>query len=482
MASFFVPVTFSKTTQGAFASMTMTAVSTRRRLETSLSTTGHTGASTRLRPPFGSALLLIGMAAHQPAAHAADPLSNLPFNIAGGTPNLDVRVRYEHVEVDGPLAAPITEDEADAFTARARLGYTTGKWNELDGQLEFEGLTSIGNTEHYNSIENGQSQYPVVADADVNEINQAWLRYSGLPKTQIKYGRQRILLDNQRFVGNVGWRQNEMTYDAALLTSTFIPRTTFTYAFLNNVNSFKSFNFAPAGQPPQIDDNLDIKAHLANAQVAVIDKKLVVTAYGYLLDFDEIPPGAPAARLLADTRTIGARIAGAIPVQAFTVGYALEYADQQEYEDSTDIVDAAYSLIEASLGYGKFKGTVGYEVLEGDGTTYSFQTPLSTAHAHGGWADQFLITPVGGLERTYLSATATLGKAGLTAVYHQFESESDNLDYGDEIDLLASYAVMDNFVLYAKYADYHADDFPVAGTPAQSVDTEKMWVYAEYKF
>ncbi|MGH8516453.1 MAG: alginate export family protein [Panacagrimonas sp.] len=462
--------------------MTMTAVSTRRRLETSLSTIGHTGASTRLRPPAASALLLIALA-QQTAAYAADPLSNLPFNIAGGTPNFDVRLRYEHVEVDGPLAAPITEDQADAFTARARLGYTTGKWNELDGQLEFEGLTSIGNTEHYNSVENGQSQYPIVADADVNEVNQAWVRYSGLPKTQIKYGRQRIVLDNQRFVGNVGWRQNEMTYDAALLTSTFIPKTTFTYAYLNNVNSFKSFNFAPAGQPAEIDDNLDIKAHLVNAQVAVLDKKLVVTAYGYLLDFDEIPPGVPAARLLADSKTFGARITGAIAVQAFTLGYALEYADQQDYEDSTDVVDADYSLVEASLGYGIFKGAVGYEVLEGDGTTYSFQTPLSTAHAHEGWADQFLITPVGGLERTYVSASATLAKkVGLTAVYHQFESESGGLDYGDEIDLLASYAVMENLVLYAKYANYSADEFPTAGTPAQSVDTEKMWVYVEYKF
>ena len=30
---------------------------------------------------------------------------------------------------------------------------------------------------------------------------------------QLKYGRQRLILDNARFIGNVGWRQNEQTYD-----------------------------------------------------------------------------------------------------------------------------------------------------------------------------------------------------------------------------------------------------------------------------
>nr|WP_293245184.1 alginate export family protein [Panacagrimonas sp.] len=442
-----------------------------------MSTTGHFGAMTRHRIFAAAAVCLAPV-----AVNAADPLSNLPFNLAGGTPNLDLRLRYEHVKIDGPLAAPMTEDEADALTARVRLGYTTGKWNEFDGQLEFEGLTSIGDDEDYNDFDNGRAAYPVIADAKMDEINQAWLRYAGLPKTQIKYGRQRILLDNQRFVGNLGWRQNEMTYDAALLTSTFIPKTTFTYAYLNNVNSFRFFDFAPAGSPAELGTDLDIKAHLINAQVAVLDKKLVVTAYGYLLDFDEIPSGAPSARQFADSQTFGARITGAIPVQAFTLGYALEYADQQDYEDSTSVVDADYSLFEASVGYGAFKGTVGYEILEGDGAAYSFQTPLATMHAHQGWADQFLITPVQGLERAYVSATATLGEVGLTATYHQFESETGGLEYGDEIDLLASYTVIESLVLNAKYANYSADDLPTAGTPAQPFDTEKFWVYAEYKF
>ena len=81
-----------------------------------------------------------------------------------------------------------------------------------------------------------------------------------------------------------------------------------------------------------------------------------------------------------------------------------------------------------------------------------------------------------------MSASQTLGRVGLCATYHHFESETGHLDYGDEIDLLASYTVIESLVLHAKYANYSADEVPTAGTPARPFDTEKMWVYAEYKF
>jgi hypothetical protein len=428
----------------------------------------------------GSAALLI-FAAGNPA-YAADPLSNLPFNLAGGTPNLDLRLRYEHVKVDEPLAPPITEDVAEALTVRARLGYTTGKWNDIDSQLEFEGLSAIGNQD-FNSTINGETTYPVVADPKVNELNQAWVRYSGLPKTQLKYGRQRLIFDNARFIGNVGWRQMEQTYDASLLTTTLIPKTTLNYAYLTNVNSFRYFNFAPAGSPAKLGNNIDIKGQLLNAQFAAIEKKLVLTGYAYLLDFDEIPSGGPG-RLFQDTKTLGLRATGAIPVQKLTLSYALEYADQKDYKDAPSTVDASYNLLEAGLGYGKLTGKLGYEVLEGDGV-YSFQTPLATAHAHQGWADQFLITPLNGLQHEYLSVNATLGKSTLQAVYHEFKADKGSTDYGSEVDLLASYPLIENFVLSAKYATYSADEFPTVtpagGTPV-AIDTNKYWLYAEYKF
>ena len=416
--------------------------------------------------PTVTTMMIIGSA----QAMAADPLADLPFRLTGGTPNLDVRLRYEYLKLDSPLAAPITKDVANATTIRVRLGYTTAAWNGLDAQLEYEGVDAIGD-DRYNSLDNGRSRYPVIADAQTHEVNQAWLRYSGLPKTQIKYGRQRLNFDNQRFVGGVAWRQDEQTFDATYLTSTLIPRTTVQYAHLDRVNSFRNFSINGRNV-----DRLDIDGHLINLSTQVIDKTLKLTTYGYFLDFGTVP-GAAVGRLLNNNLTYGLRATGAVPVSAVTLGYSLEYAVQQGWRGSPDH-DQRYFLAETVAGWQKLKATVGYEVLGGNGIS-SFQTPLATTHAFDGWADQFLITPTEGLRRMYASAGAGIGKASLTAIFHDFSADAGP-HFGNEVDLLASYPVLENFTLFAKFAAYFADEFPQVRGSATNV--QRGWLYAEYKF
>ncbi|WP_246051607.1 alginate export family protein [Panacagrimonas perspica] len=421
-----------------------------------------------------AARLLACAAALSPVlAWAADSAGQLGRNISGGKPNVELRVRSETVEQDS------FDHDGEALTVRARVGYTTAKWNALDAQMEYEGARSIGSDEHYNSSENGHVDRPMVADPDFDELNQAWLRWTGLPQTTLKYGRQRIVFDNARFVGNVGWRQNETTFDAALLSTQLLPRTTLTYAWVSNVDSSRYFDLDP-GPAVKLANDLNVGAHLVNASVAVVDRRLQLTGYGYLLDFHDAPVG-PATRLYGDTQTYGLRATGAAPVQAMTVSYAAEFASQDGYADAVHSPSLHYSLLELVLVRGIFKATVGREQLDGDGAI-SFQTPLATAHMHQGWADQFLITPPGGLERCYVGLSANLRKLGLSLLLHDFESAKGNADYGDEVDVLVSYALVENLNLSAKLARYSADEYPVAGTPERTFDTTKSWVYAEYKF
>lgn len=409
------------------------------------------------------------------AAMAADPLANLPFNIAGGTPNLDARLRYESVDQENMA------DDAEALTIRARLGYTTGKWNDIDGQLEFETIGIVGKVDNYNPAPGvappvGNPAYPAVADQEIDELNQAWIRYSGLPKTTVKYGRQRLILDNARFIGNVGWRQNEQTYDGWVVQSGLIPKTTVNLAYLSNVNSFRTWTVGP-----KVTDDVSLESGLiANIAFTPI-KALTLVAYDYELDFSfDAAPGT-VNNPRRDTRTLGLRASGSVPVGKFSVPYAAEYAGQDGIDDSPDGVDADYYLIEAGLGYGKVKGLVGYEVLGGDGV-YGFQTPLATLHAFQGWADLFLVTPANGIEDLYVSVTLPVAKGSFTAAYHDYQSDEASVDYGDEINLIATYPVIENLVIGAKYAAYSADEFPTAGVPAAPYDTDKLWAWVEYKF
>ena len=121
-------------------------------------------------------------------------------------PLVDARLRYEHVDQE-----PLPRD-ADAVTLRIRSG-VEAKAGDFALLAESEALLAI--SERYNNGLNGKTGFPLVPDAQNIELNRLQLQYRGLPKTIVTVGRQRINLDDQRFVGSVAWRDNEQTFDAA---------------------------------------------------------------------------------------------------------------------------------------------------------------------------------------------------------------------------------------------------------------------------
>ncbi|WP_374289041.1 alginate export family protein [Pseudomonas fluvialis] len=402
------------------------------------------------------------LALSAPLAQAED-ISQL-FN--DGKLILDARYRYEHVDQDN------TFDHANAQTLRTRVGFQTGKWYGLSGLIEADNTSRIGDAS-YNNTRNGQGNYSVVADPDGSEINQALLRYD-FAQGNLVVGRQRINLDNQRFVGGVAWRQNEQTYDGLLGQLKPIDKLTLTYAYIDNINTI----FGPGDN--RFDNrtnpaNIEGHSHLLNAQY-VVSPALTVTAYNYLLGLDNIAASNASPLGSLASQTNGLRANGTLG--AFS--YAAEYAQQKDYADNPLDLDSDYYL--AELGYTwqgvLFKG--GYEVLGGDdgAGNRAFQTPLATKHAFQGWADVFLTTPADGIEDAYVGVTAPLWGGQLQAWYHDFDAEQGSDSYGDEIDLSYGHPIpgVKGLVALAKYATYSSDD------EALTVDTDKFWLQLQYTY
>ncbi len=390
--------------------------------------------------PWAAVALLGGM--WQSTAGA----SSFAEALSGGKPALDMRYRLETVEQDNALK------DATASTLRTRLGYTTGAFQGLSAHLDFENITAFPDDD-YNSTANGSTQYSVVADPEGSEVNQAYIAYGGLAATVAKFGRQRIKLDNDRFIGNVGWRQNEQTFDAFSISNASLPDTTLKYAYVHNANRI-------------FGTNADMTSHLLNAAYKGWSPG-TLTAYAYLLDYEN------SAALSSDT--FGLRFSGASAVGADSkVLYSIEYAQQSDGGDNLADFDLNYSLLE--LG-GKVSGVtakVGYEVLEGDGSV-SLQTPLATLHAFNGWTDQFLSTPSDGLEDLYISVGGVVQGVKLLAVYHDFKGNDSGDDYGSEWGIAAVKPFGKMYKLSAKFASYSAGDL------AGKVDSDKLWLSAELK-
>ena len=403
------------------------------------------GARRNVRGAAWAALAALGSSSGS-ADGAEPPLSAL----RSSKPLVDLRLRSEHVDQEG------LPEAADALTLRARLGFETGKAWKTSLLAEAELLWPLQGD--YNSTTNGRAAFPIVNDPESYEINRLQLANTSIPDTTVIAGRQRILLDDERFVSRVGWRQNEQTFDAVHVINKSIPKLTIDATYFNQVNRV-------LGKESVLGryhgDN-----YLANVAYQTPIGNLV--GFGYWLRFAEAPRDS--------SQTVGMRLSGEKSLKNLKLAYLASYATQQDYTGNPLHYDDdfyAFELIgtvrEVSLG-------AGLEVLAGDGVK-GFATPLATIHKFCGWADKFLTTPPNGLKRRY----ATLGFArkgvgvldtlGATVVYHHFESSRLGIDYGSEIDLQLQ-ARWHHMTGLIKYANYDARAF--------ATDTSKYWLQLEY--
>ena len=391
------------------------------------------------------------------AASAASPAWAKSFPVGGGltvTPSIDARLRYEGVD------QPATD--ADAVTVRLRPGLTLGTSAGFSVLVEGEGTLAVVN--HYRGAPflpaNG---YSVVADPENIELNRAQIQYKSKPLT-LTGGRQRINLDDQRFVGSVGWRQNEQTFDAVRAEATLGP-----VAFDGTYAWSQRTIFGIDAGPRQAYGGSFVFLG-AGASLGPVKVK----AFSYLLDFDASEPVA-----LTSTQTYGARATAAFKLSPkATLNLATSYASQSDYKLNPGNYSAEYIAGEAGLGYGNYTLTGGYELLGSDNNA-AFQTPMATLHKFNGWADMFLTTPAAGLQDIYASLSAKFPQVkalpGLNAavVYHDFQSDVGSVDYGSEWNAQLGFKVWKTSLLF-KYADYNAKGF--------GVDTKKFWVQLEWAY
>lgn len=404
---------------------------------------------------FG-ALVWLGLLSGSAAAQTTDSAPiDLPTAIQTGTPILEMRTRHESVAQSGVSGA-------EALTLRTRLGWQTAEWRDLVGLIEFEDVRQLGGGDYNDGVPPAKP-FATIADPDVTELNRLQLAWTPGDKVTVTLGRQRINLDDQRFIGAVGWRQDEQTFDA-LRFDADLGRLDVSYAYLDHVNRI----FAE-----ELD--WESESHLLNASYTIADP-LKLTGFVYALDFPD-PAAANASNI-----TYGVRASGRAWVERFQLAYAATYATQSDYGANLVEYDADYWAGELSATWGPTTARLGYESLEGNGAEQRFQTPLATLHAFQGWADAFLSTPSDGIND--LNATLSISprwrldhlfNINLTARYHDYEFERTGGDLGSEWNASASAQITRRLGWIVKWADY---DGPGGAAPA---DRSKVWVGLEFR-
>lgn len=386
------------------------------------------------------------------ATSSSSSSNSIAEAIMKGKAQLNMNLRYEMVEQDNALK------DADALTLRTRLTYTTGSFSGFSSVIEFEDSRTVLGVDDYNdAIGKNTGIYSVIADPETTELDQFLLQYKQ-DSFSAKVGRQVITMDNHRFVGHVGWRQDRQTFDGVTLAYEPIKDLTLNYGYITQRNRI----FAEA-------KDLDAKDHLINAAYKTSIGK--ITGYGYLLEVDNDTDNG--------LDTFGLRLNGGTSIGEQKITYQVEYA-QQDADSATTSFSANYMLAEVGTSFSGVGIKLGYELLGSDEGNYGFSTPLATLHKFNGWSDQFLATPNEGLVDVYASVGGKVAGGKWAVIYHKFDADEASAtvdDLGSEINAVYSKALTKNYTVGVKLAAYSAGD-----VDSGKVDTDKVWLWFNAKF
>ena len=391
--------------------------------------------------------------------------------IAGGKTSLGFRYRLETVSQDG------IDKDALASTARARLTWNSAETDSVSFGIETDYSLILG-IEDFNSTTNGKPEYPVVADPDGFDLNQAFVQYRQ-DNLMLTLGRQRINHGSQRFIGGVAYRQNEQTYDG-LRIQTSAGAFNLDYAYIHNIN--RIFGPGDGAQPGDWYGN----SHAFRASIEAAPGH-TFAGYAYLWDLEN--DNGPAN----SNATYGVEYQGKFNLLTVTA----MASSQSDHGDNPLSYDAKHYLIQGDLELGGINVTAAYEVVGSDGVEMrgpggqvesllftQFRFPAATLHKFQGWTDKFLIAPATGVHDAWISVSGKVGGATVTGVYHNFQPDIELFDqqagsvlwedYGSEFGLAITYPLRDNLGLLFKIAHYSADDY--------ASDTTKAWLMFDWKW
>jgi len=360
--------------------------------------------------------------------------------------DIDLRARIELADFE-------TLESSQSYTVRGIAGVGSKPIYGLSAYAGVRSTLAIAGGQYFDTVEAPTGQSPI-ADPEDTDLNQLYARYQNadLLGADLTVGRQRIALDDHRFIGNVGWRQNEQVFDAARAsTSLGIDHLSLLYGYIHYASRIFGNQGPPATRDFRSDSHI-VRVGYERWSIARI------AAFAYLLDFENSPGNS--------SNSFGARATGGAPVTTnWTLSYAASYAAQTGAGDNPVDYVAHYVAAEAGATRQGIAGlAVGYELLGSDDGEARFVTPLATAHKFNGWADAFLDNGgVNGLRDLYASITPQLPlglKGGV--IYHYFWSDHASDALGYEVDGILQRAFGPHVTLLAKlaYFDGRTESLP----------------------
>lgn len=357
------------------------------------------------------------------------PVLALANDAADHKVDWSARARYADFSAD---------ESARAASLLLRLNLDSTWSDTIDTHVQLDNVSRAFKNEHSDGVDlNGK---PLIPDAGGFDVNQVFV---GLNYDSIRFqlGRQRINLEDQRFIGGNGFWQNEQTFDAALAKIKFLSNSQFTYAYVGNVNRIfgdradkrldpddEGYNWWDGARPAAMLGDHRHRTHIAQLNYNEWDYSQV-TAYVYAMDNKTLPG--------TSNNTFGANYNFTYKMDSIKYQLKIESALQKQPE-LNDSPLLTYYLINANIGLGRFEFVGRYEVLSHKEGA-NFITPLASFHDFQGAAGMIQNYAAKGLKDSSVGFTWRATPFKLETRYHQFRAYTSNTYLADEFDVSISY-------------------------------------------
>lgn len=338
----------------------------------------------------------------------------------------EFRPRTEYRHGFASLMSP-GEDAAFFISQRSRLNFS---WQNAPLSFYF----SLQDVRVWGEV-------PQLNRSDVNSsVHEAWGELALGEVSSIRLGRQQLVYDNSRILGNVDWAQQARSHDIALFKTTMgensrlhaglafnqdRERLTSTFYILPN---YKTIQFVWFNTQRE---NLNLSLLFLNNGVQFSTQRTVFSQ----------TTGA-----FATLNTEAANLAGSFYLQT---GRDASNRKLNAWYLAASATRPFNQNLSAALGFEILSGNHLEDVFSPAGTTNRAFTPLyGTNHAFNGHMDYFYVGShlnSVGLINPYLQASCTRDRWSYTGVLHLFFSHGQIPDHssylGTEIDLFAGFTI-----------------------------------------
>ena len=370
-------------------------------------------------------------------------------------PALSLRARAAHQE---------QQTTGSAASYRLRLSWQQPLHKTIEAKIAFDHIATYWQDRHSDGVR--INSMPVIPDAPSTQINEAWLN-GHWKALELKVGKQRLSLNNQRHIGSNGFWQDEQTFSATQLNYTVGMTTNINVSYLSKAYrisgpqaeaflkpSDHNYQALNGFRPQELQGQHDLKTLVGAFNTTILDTHKVG---GYYIDNDNLT--APALNYRSYGATYQWKKALGSAKAAFEADLSLQ--------ERKNISHIPYTRIRGELNNRRWHFALEQEQL-GSKSETPYITPMASLHDFQGFADQFLSTPSQGITDHSIQARYALSGYKATVTGHHFTNYSSSHYLGKELDVDIKLPDFHQLKTHLRYAYFAA--------PASLQDIQRLFL------